>query len=102
MFKLIGKKIFTFSTLTNNFTVKIFLTLTIQPRDIIIHHIVMLPFNQCISRFLQKLLLQNYRCYSHEKSTKRKFDLFDLILYVPSTIFQLYRDGSSWVEPVLS
>ena len=30
------------------------------------------------------------------------FFLFDLILYVPSTIFQLYRDGSSWVEPVLS
>ena len=28
--------------------------------------------------------------------------LFDLILYVPSTIFQLFRDGSSWVEPVLS
>ena len=28
--------------------------------------------------------------------------LFDLILYVPSTIFQLYRDGSTWVEPVLS
>ena len=28
--------------------------------------------------------------------------LFDLIIYVPSTIFQLYRDGSSWVEPVLS
>ena len=28
--------------------------------------------------------------------------LFDLILYVPSTIFQLCRDGSSWVEPVLS
>ena len=28
--------------------------------------------------------------------------LFDLILYVPSTIFQLYRDGSSWIEPVLS
>ena len=27
--------------------------------------------------------------------------LFDLILYVPSTIFQLCRDGSSWVEPVL-
>ena len=30
------------------------------------------------------------------------FDCFDLILYVPSTIFQLNRDGSSWVEPVLS
>ena len=30
------------------------------------------------------------------------FRLFDLILYIPSTIFQLNRDGSSWVEPVLS
>ena len=29
------------------------------------------------------------------------FCLFDLILYVPSTIFQLCKDGSSWVEPVL-
>ena len=28
--------------------------------------------------------------------------LFGLILYVLSTIFQLYRDRSSWVEPVLS
>ena len=28
--------------------------------------------------------------------------VFDLILYVPSTIFQLNRDGSSWVEPVLA
>ena len=28
--------------------------------------------------------------------------LFDMILYVPSTIFQLKRNGSSWVEPVLS
>ena len=25
----------------------------------------------------------------------------DLILYVPTTIFQFNRDGSSWVEPVL-
>ena len=25
--------------------------------------------------------------------------LFDLILYFPSTIFQLNREGSSWVEP---
>ena len=30
------------------------------------------------------------------------FFCFVLILYVPSTIFQLNRDGSSWVEPVLS
>ena len=28
--------------------------------------------------------------------------LFDLIHYVQSTIFQLQRDGSCWVEPVLS
>ena len=28
--------------------------------------------------------------------------LFDLILYIPSTILQLNRDGSSLVEPVLS
>ena len=28
--------------------------------------------------------------------------LFDLILYIPSTNFQLNRDGSSWVEPVLN
>ena len=28
--------------------------------------------------------------------------LFDLILYVLSTIFQLSREGSSWVGPVLS
>ena len=28
--------------------------------------------------------------------------LFDLILYITSTIFHLNRDGSSWVEPVLS
>ena len=30
------------------------------------------------------------------------FFLFDLILFVPSTIFQLYRCRSSWIEPVLS
>ena len=30
------------------------------------------------------------------------YSLFDLILYIPSTIFQSCRDGSSWVEPVLS
>ena len=30
------------------------------------------------------------------------FSLFYLILYLPTTIFQLKRDGSSWVEPALS
>ena len=28
--------------------------------------------------------------------------LFDLILYIPVITFQLYRDGSFWVERVLS
>ena len=28
--------------------------------------------------------------------------LFDLILYIILTIFQLYRNGSPWVESVLS
>ena len=28
--------------------------------------------------------------------------LLDLMIYVPSTIFQLLSDGSSWVEPLLS
>ena len=37
-----------------------------------------------------------------ESNLEEVFCLFDLILYVPSTICQLYRDGSSWVEPVLS
>ena len=38
----------------------------------------------------------------HQGLTKSYFVLFDLILYVPSTIFHLNRDGSSWVEPILS
>ena len=47
-----------------------------------------------------RILVSNYR-----KKTAFSFSvfcLFDLIPYVPSTIFQLCRDGSSWVEPVLS
>ena len=44
--------------------------------------------------------------YGEDGTTETDFALqvclFDLILYVPSTIFQLNRDGSSWVEPVLS
>ena len=35
-------------------------------------------------------------------SDARLVCLFDLNLYVPSKIFQLNRDGSSEVEPVLS
>ena len=36
------------------------------------------------------------------KRTWKIVCLFDFILYVPSTIFQLCRDESSRVEPVLS
>ena len=52
--------------------------------------------------------LQGKVCASPGKSVVRWTDrpamicLFDLILYVPSTIFQLNRDGPSWVEAVLS
>ena len=36
----------------------------------------------------------------HEKT--RHWGILDSIFYIPSTIFQLLRNGSSWVEPVLS
>ena len=39
---------------------------------------------------------------SHNQWQTVWFCLFDLILYIPSTIFQLNRDGSSWVEPELN
>ena len=39
------------------------------------------------------IIYPGYRCF---------VCFFELNLYVPSTIFQLYRDGSSWIEPVLS
>ena len=42
------------------------------------------------------------RYYGPYTVDKKIVCLFDLIIYVPSTIFQLYRNGSSWVEPVLS
>ena len=38
----------------------------------------------------------------HKTRLSEYVRLFDLILYIPSTIFQLNKDGSSWVEPVLS
>ena len=37
-----------------------------------------------------------------EVESQFRLSLFDLIFYIPSTIFQLNRDGSSWIEPVLS
>ena len=71
----------------------------------------------CVKEFFPVVLfLRKGPCFSvlrkgldlhilrHEKSLDfgRFLILFDLILYVPSTIFQLNRDVSSWVEPVLS
>ena len=46
--------------------------------------------------------LGNFSCFCCHLLILFILVLFDLILYVPSTIFQLYRDESSWVEPVLS
>ena len=45
--------------------------------------------------FLKKVDFENI-----EQTTKNM--QFDLILYVPSTIFQLCMDVSSWIEPELS
>ena len=37
-----------------------------------------------------------------KKRNSGLFFLFDLIFYVPVTIFQFFQHGSSWVEQVLS
>ena len=50
----------------------------------------------------KRLRRQGHRLKSHPTDGRSFVCLFDLILNVPSTIFQLNRDGSSWVEPVLS
>ena len=50
---------------------------------------------------LDKEPTRRYYVYAKVGILDQLFCLFDLILYVPSTIFQLNRDGSSWVEPVL-
>ena len=43
-----------------------------------------------------------HMCTMHNGHNDTTVAMFDLILNVPSTIFQLNRDGSSWVEPLLS
>ena len=52
----------------------------------------------CTSHLIAITLKMCYPC----SSVCTNLILFDLILYAPSTIFQLNRDGSFWVEPVLS
>ena len=64
----------------------------------------------CLSRFLWQSTTAVscvFSCWTNRLQVflQRIFlfvSLFDLFLYVPSTIFQLYRDESSLVEPVLS
>ena len=53
---------------------------------------------------LAETAASSYKKESHSAhpTVNSDFCLFDLSLYVPSTMFQLNRDGSSWVEPVLS
>ena len=53
--------------------------------------------NQMLPKMKQKEIIILF-----ERLFLALFGLFDLILYVPSTIFQLCRDRSSWVEPDLS
>ena len=48
-----------------------------------------------------KMLTSNNGRTTNDRRLSHWFDLIDLFFYVPSTIFQLYRDGSSWIEPVL-
>ena len=55
------------------------------------------PFSSSFCLFLCELSLVK------KNANKLIYVLFfDLFLYVPSTFFQLNRDVSSWVEPVLS
>ena len=54
----------------------------------------------CISDSLALVLPSPLIRHNYDMSCD--MSLFDLILYVQSTIFQLCRDCSSWVEPVLS
>ena len=74
---------------------------------------VRLEASMLVDSVLEESVIQdneeNMPVHNEENSGSRSLNtshkgniLFDLILYVPSTIFQLNRDGSSWVEPVLS
>ena len=53
--------------------------------------------NECVSSRIKAVACEMHCCIPSIKEF-----LFDLILYVLSTIFQLNKEGSSWVEPVLS
>ena len=58
-----------------------------------------------MQQVLKEMELEAEYKAQHEQFRYHKFScfvLFDLILYVPSTIFQLCRDRSSCIEPVPS
>ena len=60
------------------------------------------PFKQKFS-WSKRNFKETFLLHTQNKCQYRElFCLFDLILYVQSTIFQLKRDGSFWVEPFLS
>ena len=67
-------------------------------------HIQYLEYIEIIIYKYKKVYTMYFKnvIYSSMKNHVLLSCLFDLILYVPSTIFQYNRDGSSWVEPVLS
>ena len=57
-------------------------------------------YYQCVKQFASiKKMVAKVISRQHREIL---FVLSDLILYVPSTILELNRDGSSWVKPVLS
>ena len=58
--------------------------------------------DQTLGRSDHRILKFGPKSILHNDTVSFWFVLFDLILYVLSTIFQLCRDGSSLVEPVLS
>ena len=58
-----------------------------------------------LERDMQLALTQEKQAHEEDvdRLSREKVNFsFELILYVPSTIYQLCWDGSSWVEPVLS
>ena len=59
-------------------------------------------FSSKILLFWPRVCTNSKTCRKQLPQMNAKNFLFDLIIYVPPTIFQLNRDGSSWVEPVLS
>ena len=58
--------------------------------------------NECSHHFLSVPSTSSLIANLAKSAINLIFVLFDLIIYIPSTIFQLCRYRSSWVEPVLT